>query len=55
MSFVRTQGEELKISPELLATRRAVEQLVFAGRTDALLKGWRRAVIGERLVALAAG
>lgn len=55
MSFVRTRAEELKISPELLATRRTVEQLVFSGRTDALLKGWRREVIGERLVALASG
>lgn len=55
MAFVRTRAEELKISPELLATRRSVEQLVFSGRTDALLKGWRREVIGERLVALAAG
>lgn len=55
MSFVRTRAEELKISPELLATRRAVEQLVFSGRTDALLKGWRREVIGEKLVAMAGG
>jgi ribonuclease D len=53
MGVVRARGEELKISPELLATRRAVEQLVFSGRADSLLKGWRREVVGERLVALA--
>jgi ribonuclease D len=54
MNFTRTQGEQLKISPELLATRRDVEQLVFSRRTEHLLSGWRREVIGERLVALAA-
>jgi ribonuclease D len=53
MTFVRAEAEQLKISPELLATRRALEQLVFSGRTDGLLKGWRRDLIGERLVALA--
>ena len=54
MNFVRTRGEELKISPELLATRRTIEHLVFAGRSERLLRGWRREVIGERLVTLAA-
>jgi ribonuclease D len=54
MNEVRNRALDLKISPELLATRRAVEQLVFSGRTDALLNGWRRAVIGEHLVALTA-
>jgi ribonuclease D len=53
MNFTRAEAEQLKISPETLATRRDVEQLVFAGRTERLLQGWRRDVIGERLVALA--
>jgi ribonuclease D len=53
MSFVRTQAEEMKIAPELLATRRDIEQLVFSGRTDTIGVGWRRAVIGERLMELA--
>jgi len=51
MNFTRLQAEELKVSPELLATRRDVEQLVFARRTDRLMSGWRKAVIGEPLVA----
>lgn len=53
MNFTRSMGEQLRISPETLATRRDVEQLVFAQRTERLLQGWRREVIGERLVALA--
>jgi ribonuclease D len=39
------------LSPEVLATRRDLEQLA-EGRTDvAVLRGWRRAVIGERMLA----
>jgi ribonuclease D len=50
MNFVRSQSAELKVSPELLATRRDVEQLVFSRRSDRLMNGWRRTLIGERLV-----
>jgi ribonuclease D len=53
LNFARTQAEQLKISPELLATRRDVEQLVFSARAEHLLTGWRREVIGERLVEMA--
>jgi len=53
MSSVRTQAEQMKIAPELLATRRDAEHLVFSGRAERLLSGWRREAIGERLVALA--
>jgi ribonuclease D len=52
MSLVRAQAEEMKIAPELLATRRDIEQLVFSGRTESIGAGWRREVIGERLIAL---
>jgi len=52
MSIVRTQAMQLNIAPELLATRRDVEQLVFSGHSEQLLSGWRRALIGERLLAL---
>ncbi|HEY0940524.1 MAG TPA: ribonuclease D [Steroidobacter sp.] len=51
MSFTRATAEELNISPELLATRRDVEQLVFSKRTDRLSSGWRKDVIGDRLIA----
>jgi ribonuclease D len=51
MNFTRTQAEGLKISPELLATRRDVEQLVFSRRADRLASGWRKDVIGDQLAA----
>lgn len=51
MNLARTTAEELKISPEILATRRDVEQLVFSRRTDRLATGWRKDVIGDRLIA----
>ena len=47
---VKKIAEELKISPELLATRRDL-QLLANGKTDIEpLKGWRRAIIGEALL-----
>jgi ribonuclease D len=52
MSVVRSQAEEMKIAPELLATRRDIEQLVFSGRAQGISAGWRRDAIGERLLAL---
>ncbi len=53
MSFVRGHAHALQISPELLATRRDIEQLVFQGKTEHLLAGWRAGAVGERLIALA--
>jgi ribonuclease D len=54
MSFVRSRADELKINAETLATRRDIEQLVFANRAPRLMSGWRREIIGESLLALAA-
>ncbi|GFE91474.1 ribonuclease D [Steroidobacter agaridevorans] len=53
MNLARTTAEELKVSPEILATRRDVEQLVFSRRTDRLSTGWRKEVIGDRLIEVA--
>jgi ribonuclease D len=53
MGEVRATGDRLKISPELLATRRDVEQLVFSGKAGAFATGWRKAVIGDELLRLA--
>ncbi len=47
----RTIAADLALSPEVLATRRDLEQLAGGGRDTALLHGWRRAIIGERLLA----
>ena len=42
---------ELGISPEVLATRRDLERLAEGSDDIAALRGWRRAVIGEKLLA----
>jgi ribonuclease D len=42
---------ELELVPEVLATRRELEQIADGRRDGALLRGWRRAVVGERLLA----
>jgi hypothetical protein len=39
------------MSPEVLTTRRELEQLVDGRRDVSVLQGWRRSVVGERLVA----
>ncbi len=55
MNFVRGHAHALDVCPELLATRRDIEQLVFSGRTEHLLEGWRREAVGERLLDLLSG
>jgi ribonuclease D len=42
---------ELAMSPEVLTTRRELEQLADGHRDLAVLHGWRRGIVGERLVA----
>ena len=42
---------DLGLSPEILATRRDLEQLVDGRQDVAVLKGWRRAIIGDRMLA----
>jgi ribonuclease D len=44
-------AQELNLSPEVLATRRDLEQLAEGSREVAVLQGWRREVIGQRLLA----
>lgn len=47
---VRGVAERLKLSPEILATRRDLQQLL-AGNTDVEpLRGWRREIIGAALL-----
>ena len=41
---------DLGLSPEILATRRDLEQLADGRRDVAILQGWRRAVIGDRML-----
>jgi ribonuclease D len=42
---------ELALVPEVLATRRELELLADGRRDGAVLRGWRRSVLGERLLA----
>lgn len=42
---------DLGISPEVLATRRDLELLADGQRDIAVLRGWRRAVVGEQMLA----
>lgn len=51
MQLVRSTAERMAVSPELLATRRDAEQLVYFNQHDALLQGWRKQAIGEALLA----
>jgi ribonuclease D len=44
-------ARELAMSPEVLTTRRELEQLADGRRDVPVLQGWRRSVVGERLVA----
>ena len=51
-AVVREAATALGLAPEILATRRDVEALVFPGRGEsAVLRGWRRGAVGERLLA----
>jgi len=48
--IVRSEAEKLGIAPEILATRKDVTG-ILAGRDDLrVLNGWRREIIGERLL-----
>jgi ribonuclease D len=49
---VDAHAAELGISPEILATRGELKALAVGDRDVAALKGWRRAEIGEQLLAL---
>ena len=44
-------ASELQLAPEVLATRRDLEELADGARDGVVLHGWRRAVLGERLLA----
>ncbi len=49
--IAQTAASELGLAPEVLATRRDLEQLAAGARDGAVLHGWRRAVLGEQLLA----
>jgi ribonuclease D len=50
-TVLKAVAAELKLAPELLATRRDLDRMAAGQRDVAPLRGWRRAVVGEPLVA----
>lgn len=44
-------AQELSLSPEILATRRDLEQLAEGSRDVPVLSGWRLEIVGKRLIA----
>ena len=50
-AITQTVATELAVAPEVLATRRDLEQLAEGVREGAVLRGWRRPLLGERLLA----
>ena len=48
--IARRIAASLELAPEILATRRELEQLARGERDSALLRGWRRAAIGSELL-----
>jgi ribonuclease D len=50
-SLHQTVATELALAPEILATRRDLEHLADGRQDVPVLSGWRRAVIGEKLLA----
>ncbi len=47
----RSVAAELSLSPEVLTTRRDLEHLAAGSQDAQVLRGWRRTVLGERLLA----
>ncbi len=51
---VRKRAQEHSLNPMLMASRKDLESLVTGSEETPLLKGWRRELIGEELLALLA-
>ena len=49
--IIQAVATDLNVVPELLATRRDLEQLADGNHDAQVLSGWRRGVLGERLLA----
>jgi ribonuclease D len=55
MALVRLSGEENKLNPAVLVSRKQLEKLV-CGETDIdVMKGWRKRLVGEQLLRLLSG
>lgn len=52
LTLVKKRAREQGISPALLATRKDIQALVHGDTKVTLLTGWRRQVVGEKLLAM---
>ena len=55
MEAVRTMATELDISPATLATRRDITHIVRGNNDTLVLSGWRRQIVGQRLLEISNG
>ncbi len=55
MKAVRSIAAELDVSASTLATRRDITQIVRGDTESLVLSGWRREVVGQRLLEICAG
>lgn len=55
MASLRQSALEAEISPQAIAGRRDLERLVLGERDLPLLRGWRRELVGERMLDLIEG
>jgi ribonuclease D len=55
MALVRLSGEENRLNPAVLVSRKQLEKLV-CGETDIdVMKGWRKKLVGEQLARFLSG
>lgn len=50
MALLRKYCDEQSITPVAVATRKDIEQLVRGERDSALLQGWRKRIVGQKLL-----
>jgi ribonuclease D len=55
MALVRLSGEQNKLNPAVLATRKQLEKLVLGEQDTAVMQGWRKKLVGEQLLAFLGG
>jgi len=55
MALVRISGAENSLNPAVLASRKQLEELVINGSDAAVMRGWRRKLVGDQLKSLLDG
>ncbi|MEE9397885.1 MAG: ribonuclease D [Methylococcales bacterium] len=55
MAFVRLHAEKSSITPSVLASKKDLEQLLYFPTSAKVLQGWRKQLIGEKLMELLKG